>query len=116
GDALNAVWINTGTTALPFAGQGPGRKIKLDNSDYTGVLGLGPGVEYADAELNLSGNFTVRYGDRKSTFQVRGVVPDYRFIENTHVREGRVLNDGDLIERRKVAVIGPQVVEVLFGK
>ena len=116
GDALNAVWINTGTTALPFAGQGPGRKIKLDNNDYTGVLGLGPGVEYADAELNLSGNFTVRYKDRKSSFQVRGVVPDYRHIENTHVREGRALHDGDVAERRKVAVIGPQVVEVLFGK
>jgi putative ABC transport system permease protein len=47
---------------------------------------------------------------------VRGVVPEYRFIENTRVREGRVLNDGDVAERRKVAVIGPQVVEVLFGK
>ena len=32
------------------------------------------------------------------------------------MREGRALNDGDVAERRKVAVIGPQVVEVLFGK
>jgi putative ABC transport system permease protein len=37
-------------------------------------------------------------------------------LENTHVREGRALNDGDGMEHRKVAVIGPQVVEVLFGK
>src|SRR5688500_8073747 len=93
GDALNAVWINTGTTSLPFAGQGPGRKIKLDNSDYAALLGLQPNVEYVDAELNLSGNFTVRYGNKRSSFLVRGVVPEYRFLENTRLREGRVLND-----------------------
>jgi putative ABC transport system permease protein len=116
GDALNAVWINTGTTSLPFAGQGPGRKVKLDNSDYTALLGLQPDVEYVDAELNLAGNFTVRYASKRSSFLVRGVVPEYRFLENTRLKEGRVLNDGDLKERRKVAVIGPQVVEILFGK
>ena len=116
GDAINSVWINTGTTALPFAGQGPGRKIKLDNADYATLLGLRPRVEYANAELHLSGNFTVRYGARRSTFVVRGAVPEVRYLENMSLRQGRVLNDGDLFERRKVAVIGPQVVEVLFAK
>jgi putative ABC transport system permease protein len=116
GDAANAVWINTGTTALPFAGQGPGRKIKLDNADYTALLGLRPDLEYADAELNLSGTFSVRYGSRRSNFQVRGTVPDIHYLENISLREGRFLNDADQLERRKVAMIGVQVVEVLFGK
>ena len=116
GDALNAVWINTGTTALPFAGQNPGRKIKLDNSDYISLLGLRPGLEYVSGAQDLSGNFTVRYQNRRSSFGVHGVVPEHRFIENQTLREGRVLNEGDLIERRKVAVIGPLVAEVLFGK
>jgi putative ABC transport system permease protein len=116
GDALNAVWINTGTTSLPFAGQGPGRKIKLDNADYGVLLGLRPHVEYADAELNLSGKFTVRYGSRRSTFLVRGAVPEVRYLENTRLREGRLLNDDDQRQLRKVAVIGPQVLDILFGK
>ncbi|MET0594815.1 MAG: ABC transporter permease [Polyangiaceae bacterium] len=116
GDALNAVWINTGTTSLPFAGQGPGRKIKLDNSDYTALFGFQPDVEYVEAELTLTGNFTVRYGNKRSNFAVRGVVPDYRYLENNRLREGRFLHDRDLEERSKVAVIGPQVVEILFGK
>ena len=116
GDALNAVWINTGTTSLPFAGQGPGRKIKLDNSDYLTLLGMRPDVEYADAELNLSGTFTIRYGNRRSAFLVRGAVPEVRFLENSRLREGRLLNEDDQRQHRKVAVVGPLVVEVLFGK
>jgi putative ABC transport system permease protein len=116
GDALNSVWINTGTTALPFAGQNPGRKIKLDNSDYIALLGLRPGLEYVSGALDLSGSFTVRYQNRRSSFAVHGVVPEHRFVENQTLREGRVINDGDLMERRKVAVIGPLVAEVLFGK
>ena len=107
GDASNGVWINAGSTSLPFAGQGPGRKIKLDNGDYGVLLGLGPDVGAADAEVNLAGSFSVRYGARRSTFQVRGVVPAVRHIENLGVREGRLLDDDDVRQRRKVAVIGP---------
>jgi putative ABC transport system permease protein len=116
GDALNAVWINTGTTSIPFAGQGPGRKITYENGDYGALLGLGPGVEYVDAELNLSGKFIVRYGTKRSTFLVRGAVPDVKFLENTKLREGRLLNEDDQLQRRKVAVLGPLVVDILFGK
>ena len=116
GDALNAVWINTGTTALPYAGQNPGRKIKLDNSDYIALAGLRPGLEYVSGILDLSGTYSVRYGNRRSKFIVHGTFPEHRFVENQTLREGRMLNEGDLIERRKVALIGPLVADVLFGK
>jgi putative ABC transport system permease protein len=116
GDALNAVWINTGTTSLPYAGQNPGRKIKLDNSDYIALAGLRPGLEYVSGILDLGGTYSVRYGNRRSNFIVHGAFPEHRFIENQTLRQGRMLNEGDLIERRKVALIGPLVAEVLFGK
>jgi putative ABC transport system permease protein len=117
GDALNAIWVNTGTTALPFAGHNPGRKIKLDNSDLISVLGIRQnGLEHISGEYQLPGTFPVRNGNRRSTFNVHGAFPEHRFIENQTLREGRVLNEGDLIERRKVAFIGPLVAEVLFGK
>jgi putative ABC transport system permease protein len=116
GDALNAVWIMPGTTALPYAGQGPGRKIKLDNIDYVTLLGMRPDLEYVSGVLDLSGSFTVRYGNKRSNFAVHGAVPDVRFLENQRLRQGRMLNEADLVERRKVAVIGPLVVDILFGK
>ena len=117
GDALNVIWVNTGTTALPYGGQNPGRKIKLDNSDYIALLGLRPaGLEYVSGILDLSGSFMVRHGTRKSTFGVHGTFPEHKYLENQTLRQGRMLNDADLMERRKVAVIGPLVAEVLFGK
>src|SRR5687768_10478511 len=99
GDALNVIWVNTGTTALPFAGQNPGRKIKLDNSDYIALLGLRPaGLEYVSGILDLSGSFMVRYGTRKSTFGVHGTFPEHKYLENQTLRQGRMLNEGDLVE------------------
>ena len=117
GDAVNSVWISTGMTALPHAGQGPGRKIKFDNADYEALLGLRPGVDHVSAGLDLPGTaIAVRYGARRSTFAVHGAMPDGRYLENLSIREGRFLDEDDVRQRRKVAVIGPQVVEVLFGK
>jgi putative ABC transport system permease protein len=116
GDALNSVWISPGMTSLPFAGQGPGRKIKFDNTDFAALSAMRPVVEYVAAGLDLSGTFAVRYGNRRSAFVVRGAVPETRYVENSRLREGRLLNEDDLRQRRKVAVIGPQVVDILFGK
>ncbi len=40
----------------------------------------------------------------------------HQFIENSIITGGRFLNDADLRERRKVAVIGPRIVDRLFGR
>ena len=66
--------------------------------------------------MSLAGTFTVRYQNRRSTFLIRGAVPDVRYLENTLLREGRLLNDDDQRQHRKVAVIGPLVADVLFDK
>src|SRR5689334_6025646 len=76
GDALNSVWINIGMTSVPFAGQGPGRKIQFNNADFDFLRRLGPGLEHAYGERGLVRTTTVRYNGRRSTFRVRGVVPD----------------------------------------
>jgi putative ABC transport system permease protein len=114
GDALNSVWINIGMTSVAFAGQGPGRKIRFNNPDFDSLRGLGPDVEHADGERELVRPTAVRYHGRRSTFRVRGVVPDVRYLENTGTREGRLLDDDDVRERRKVAVLGPEVAKILF--
>jgi len=112
GDALNSVWISVGMTSVPFAGQGPGRKIQFNNADFDSLSTLGSGVEYADGERELM--TVVRYNDRHSTFRVRGVMPDVRYLENTGTREGRLFDEDDVRQRRKVAVLGPEVAKVLF--
>ena len=48
------------------------------------------------------------------TFDVKGVHPDYFQIETQKLFHGRLLNEVDERERRKVCLIGTKVKEVLF--
>jgi putative ABC transport system permease protein len=57
----------------------------------------------------------VSYGPKHASFNILGVHPDHRFLEKTLITRGRYLNDNDLRDKRKVAVIGSKVREILFG-
>src|SRR5204862_135956 len=58
----------------------------------------------------------VRYRNETSTFDVRCVHPDHLYLEKTIITEGRFLDDPDLKELRKVAVIGVRVKDAIFKK
>jgi putative ABC transport system permease protein len=113
-DALNSIWIWSGLTSQPFAGRGPGRDIRFKNDDYDMLRRKVPGIEHATGRFYLWGEFSVRYGERHSSFEVLGAHPDHRFLERTVMTSGRYLNDLDTGERRKVAVIGENVRNALF--
>ncbi|MEZ4441014.1 MAG: ABC transporter permease [Polyangiaceae bacterium] len=113
-DAINSIWVYSGRTSKPFAGYGVGRSIRFRISDYDQILENIDRVEHSTARFYLSGQFTVRYGREVSSFEVRACHPGHRYIENTIITEGRFINEIDLRDRRKVAVIGPAVVERLF--
>jgi putative ABC transport system permease protein len=112
-DALNSIWVWTGLTSKPFAGRGPGRDIRFKNADYE-VLRRQPGIDKLTGRFYLWGEFQVRYGDKHAAFDILGAHPDQRYIEKTQMTEGRYLNDRDVAERRKVAVIGELVRTALF--
>jgi putative ABC transport system permease protein len=57
----------------------------------------------------------VSYGSKRASFSILGVHPDHRFLEKTVIVRGRFLNASDQSEKRKVAVIGSKVREILFG-
>ena len=113
-DAVNSIWIWDGRTSKPHRGYGAGRDIKFQNRDYEAVRSTTPEIEYASGRYELWGEFTVRYGKKVSNFSVRACHPGDKDVANTQVTEGRVINRADVRERRKVAIIGPQVVEQLF--
>jgi putative ABC transport system permease protein len=115
-DAVNSIWIYEGVTSKPFAGYGLGRSIKLDTGDYEALLANIDEVEHSTGRFYLTGEFTVRHEDKVSSFEVRACHPGHRHIENTSITRGRFINEVDVSERRKVTVIGPEVVELLFGK
>jgi putative ABC transport system permease protein len=114
-DAVNSLWLYSGQTSIPHAGYGRHRQIRFTDDDYDALLATIPEIESISGRFYLSGEFTVKYGDTVSSFDVRACHPGHQFLENTAITHGRFLNDADLAERRKVAVIGPRVIELLFA-
>ncbi len=114
-DAANSIFINGGTTTVAHKGIQPGKKINFTNEDYNMIQEKVQGVEYLTGRYYVTGEFTVRYEDNYSSFNIRSVHPDHLFLEKTIMMEGRYINDKDIFEKRKIAVIGKKVVKVLFG-
>lgn len=48
------------------------------------------------------------------SFGLRGVDPDHLELERTTLVSGRFLHEGDVSEAKKVAVVGPNIVQDLF--
>jgi putative ABC transport system permease protein len=114
-DAVNSIWIRPGETSLPYQGLQPGRRIQLTSQDYDEVLRTIEGIEHHTARFYIAGAVRVTYGREHGDFEVRSVHPGHRHVENTTVTRGRYLNELDLLEFRKVAVIGDLVRQGLFG-
>jgi len=115
-DAINSIFIGGGKTSKAHAGLQPGREIIFSNDDIEAIRKEVEGVDKMSGRFFLTGEFTVRYEDKYSFFFIRCVHPDHAYIEKTLITEGRYLNDKDIREKRKVAVVGQGVVQVLFPR
>ncbi len=115
-DATNSIWIRRGTTSMPYKGLPKGRGIMFTNDDYDYLVNQFKEVEHITGRFYLTGDRTVRYGDKALSFPVRSVHPGHQYLENTQMEQGRYLNDTDIREYRKVAIIGRVVKENIFDK
>ncbi len=115
-DAINSVWVRSGQTSVPYRGMRPGRNVQFTNEDYAAIRDGVDGIEHMTGRFYISGQFTVSYKDEYGNFDVRSVHPGHRYLEKTIITAGRYLDDLDLREYRKVAVIGVLVRDQLFGK
>jgi len=114
-DAVNSIWIWPGKTSVAWGGNPIGRQIQLTNDDFEAIKRL-PGVEHITGRVYLWDEGTVRRGDKRSAFDIRSVHPAHRFLEKTLITRGRYIDDIDIEQRRKVAVIGDEVRDFLFKK
>jgi putative ABC transport system permease protein len=95
--------------------QGPGivaRQVRLTWDDGRAILEQVPGVRLMTPLVG--GRATLKYRDRSHDPDfVFGVNQDWPDVSNYTVDRGRFFSRLDLAARRKVAVIGPKVVEEL---
>ena len=113
-DAINSIWVFPGQTSKPYKGMKPGRNVIFHNEDVKNARRNSPQVDHATGQFYAWGEYTVRYKKKYASYNMRGVDPDFQFIENHIVDKGRYINQLDIAQRRKVAVIGSKVEEGLY--
>jgi len=113
-DAVNSVWIGGGTTSMPYKGLKEGRDVQFKNQDYELINRDFPQVENVSARLNVWGGSSIIYKGEYATFDLKAVHPKHQFVENIEVIEGRFINEKDITDYRKSAVIGRLARDILF--
>jgi putative ABC transport system permease protein len=113
-DAVNSIRLFRGRTSKPYKGLAEGRRIRFTNADYKMLAENYEDIDQITGRFYLSGERIVKYNDQKLSFSIRSVHPGHRYLENSEMMTGRYLNDSDLDQFRKVAVIGKIVEEKLF--
>ena len=116
--ATNSAFFWTERTSVPYAGFQRGRRWEYDNSDIQYIHDNVKEVEYLSPRLfgwQQNGNNTVR-GERTGAFNVYGDHPDYFKIDRWIPVKGRLINQIDILHKRKVCNIGERVAEVMFEK
>ena len=113
-DATNRVSVWTGVTTKGYKGLNPGRYIQLKNSSFDAVeTKYDEFLEYRTKDYAIWGA-NVTYNNEIGNYRVRGTLPDNQFIENADMGSGRFINQSDVNESKKVAVIGNKIKTDLF--
>lgn len=116
--ATNSAFFWTERTSVPYAGFQRGRRWNYENTDIQYIRENVKEVEYLSPRLfgwQQGGNNTVR-GIHNGAFNVYGDYPDYFKIDRWTPIKGRLINEIDILQSRKVCVIGERVVELMFTK
>lgn len=116
--ATNSAFFWTERTSVPHGGFQRGRRWNYETGDMDYIRQNVKEIQYLSPRLfgnQQSGNNTIR-GERTGAFNVYGDYPDYFKIDQWTPVKGRLINEIDIIQERKVCNIGERVAEVMFGK
>ncbi len=116
--ASNSAFFWTERTSKPYKGFQRGRRWNYKNSDIEYIRANISDVEYLSPRLfggrSNNGNNTIR-GKKTGAFNVYGDYPDFYKIDPWTPIKGRLLNEIDILQNRKVCIIGERVEEVMFN-
>ena len=113
-DATNVIYLYPGRTSMPYKGYKSGRTIEFDNSDINDIeKNFALFLQYVTPRISRQD--TVKYRNESNNYSVQGVAPSNQIAESTIMMKGRYMNDIDVKNKYKYAVLGRLVEEDLFG-
>ena len=117
--ATNSAFFWTEPTSKPYEGFQRGRRWNFKNKDMEYIRSNLSDIEYLSPRLfgpNANGGDNTIRGNRSGAFNIYGDYPDFYHIDPWTPLKGRLINNIDIIQERKVCIIGERVVEVMFSK
>jgi putative ABC transport system permease protein len=112
-DAINAMWLWSGRTSIPYHGMKEGRQIQLTNADYDIIKDL-EGIEHTSGRYYIGGN-TFSYGSEFGEYTAITCHPDLIYVESIQLLNGRFINQVDISQDRKSVVLGKDIYDALFN-
>lgn len=113
-DATNVLYVFPGRTSIPYKGYKSLRRIEFENSDIADIKKDFPMfMEYISPRIFRSA--LVKYKEESNNYTTIGVDWGQQFAEKTIMMKGRYINQEDVKNRAKHAVIGRLVEQDLFG-
>jgi len=117
GNAINAIHIWGGTTSMPYKGLPTNRDVQLNNEDMKALrLGVAE-LDKSSGKFRLwRGRSLLNFKDHYGNYSIQGIEPEYIFLEDQEIMEGRFINPLDMEDGRKVIVLADDSKEKLFGE
>ena len=115
--ATNSGFVWGQRTTISYDGFQPGRNISFDNSDTKLIRNRVREIRFLAPRNQLGGwrgGNNVTRGYNSGAFTVNGDFPEFNQINIQTIQKGRFLNQKDIDDFRKVAVIGQNVLNILF--
>src|SRR5690606_3723329 len=109
----SAVVLWPGQTSDQAGGEKAGKQVRLEMEDFNNIRAEGTLVSHLSLETVQ--RYDVGYELRRENSAVRGVYPSYGTVRNEVPSQGRWISDEDMLERRRVAFLGSEIRQKLFG-
>jgi len=110
----NVLVVMAGQTRQGAVRGGIGSVQSLTLEDAEAIAQKCPAVLKTEPEV--SRNAQVKYHDQNTNTTILGTTPDFPSVRNFSVQEGKFFTERDVVEQKRVAVIGSTTAGNLFGK
>ena len=113
--ATNSLFIWTERTTMPYKGYLKDRSWHFTNDDTRALRENIKEIEIVAPRIHPpNGSSLFVRGKNTGSFRINGDYPETFKLDAVNLMEGRLINYLDLLEKRKVVVIGKRVKEMLF--
>ena len=112
--ATNSVFMWAQSTSKPFKGFQEGKRVQVTLSDAQKIRDNVEGIEFV-VPRNQNGSLVVRKF-LSGNFTVAGDYPLFDKVQKKKMMNGRFINQNDIDDNKKVAVISEDIYKQLFEK